>query len=88
MDDLLEELARARLWVPLPAGGPVTDGSAVALPTGHLPRRRVRAGLHLGAAPQPLAGPVGPDVTFPGESEPDLVDDWVARNTRPFYTRE
>ena len=33
VDDLLEELARARLWVPLPAGGPVTDGSAVALPT-------------------------------------------------------
>jgi hypothetical protein len=34
MDDLLDELSRARLWVPLPAGqGPVTDGSAVALPT-------------------------------------------------------
>src|SRR5215472_14881099 len=34
MDDLLDELARARLWVPLPAGRkPVTDGSAVALPT-------------------------------------------------------
>jgi len=27
------------------------------------------------------------DVTFPGESEPDLVDDWVAENTVPFYTR-
>jgi SseB protein N-terminal domain/SseB protein C-terminal domain len=34
MDDLLDELSRARLWVPLPAGRrPVTDGSAVALPT-------------------------------------------------------
>ncbi len=34
MEDLLDELSRARLWVPLPAGGrPVTDGSAVALPT-------------------------------------------------------
>ena len=33
LDDLLDELARARLWVPLPAGGPITDGSAVALPT-------------------------------------------------------
>lgn len=31
--DLLDELARARVWVPLPAGpGPVTDGSAVTLP--------------------------------------------------------
>jgi hypothetical protein len=34
MDDLLDELSRARVWVPLPAGPrPVTDGSAVALPT-------------------------------------------------------
>jgi len=31
LNDFLDELARARLWVPLPAGGPVTDGSA-ALP--------------------------------------------------------
>jgi len=33
LNDLLDEFAKARLWVPLPAGGPVTDGSAVALPT-------------------------------------------------------
>jgi SseB protein N-terminal domain/SseB protein C-terminal domain len=33
LNDLLDELARARLWVPLPAGGPITDGSAVVLPT-------------------------------------------------------
>jgi len=33
VDDLLDELSRARVWVPLPAGRPVTDGSAVALPT-------------------------------------------------------
>jgi hypothetical protein len=32
--DLLDELRRARLWLPLPDGdGPVTDGSAVHLPT-------------------------------------------------------
>lgn len=32
-DDLLDELARARVWIPLPGGPhPVTDGSAVALP--------------------------------------------------------
>jgi hypothetical protein len=28
------------------------------------------------------------DVTFPGESAPDLVDDWVASNAQPFYTRD
>jgi hypothetical protein len=33
LNDLLDELARARLWVPLPTRGPITDGSAVALPT-------------------------------------------------------
>jgi hypothetical protein len=33
IEDLLDELARARLWVPLPDGPkPVTDGSAVCLP--------------------------------------------------------
>jgi hypothetical protein len=32
--ELLDELRRGRLWVPLPGGdGPVTDGSAVRLPT-------------------------------------------------------
>lgn len=34
IDGLLDEISRARLWLPLPAGeGPVTDGSAVMLPT-------------------------------------------------------
>ena len=27
------------------------------------------------------------DVTFPGEAEPDLLDNWVAGNTDPFYRR-
>src|ERR1700724_300555 len=31
--DLLDELNRGRLWVPLPDARPVTDGSAVMLPT-------------------------------------------------------
>jgi len=34
VNDLLDELRRGRLWLPLPDGdGPVTDGSAVHLPT-------------------------------------------------------
>ncbi|HEX8004921.1 MAG TPA: SseB family protein, partial [Trebonia sp.] len=34
MNDLLDELGRARLWIPLPDGQrPVTDGSDVTLPT-------------------------------------------------------
>ena len=31
--DLLDELSRGRLWLPLPEVRPVTDGSAVVLPT-------------------------------------------------------
>jgi len=31
--ELLDELSRGRLWVPLPEARPVTDGSAVMLPT-------------------------------------------------------
>jgi hypothetical protein len=30
---LLDELSRGRLWLPLPDASPVTDGSAVLLPT-------------------------------------------------------
>jgi hypothetical protein len=224
MEDLLEELSRARLWVPLPAGPrPVTDGSAVALPTvtylgdefvpcftsiqrlvawqragdarvaphivvpaaalarhlpnglgialnpeaeasvpvypegvaelaavhasasgvpvrlGHPPAepadllREVGTGLHslpavrhaarawlsvpgqgegliisvtlddpasepaheavvgtveraVAALPWQAGFPI--DVTFPGESEPDLVDEWIAENTVPFYSRD
>jgi SseB protein C-terminal domain/SseB protein N-terminal domain len=38
------------------------------------------------AVPMQASFPI--DVTFPGESEPDVVDDWVAHHTRPFYTRD
>ena len=31
--DLLDELSRGKLWLPLPDDRPVTDGSAVLLPT-------------------------------------------------------
>src|SRR5260370_39816585 len=44
--DLLDELSRGRLWVPLPDARPVTDGSAGVLP--HRP------------APGPAVGPRGP----------------------------
>jgi SseB protein C-terminal domain/SseB protein N-terminal domain len=33
LTDLLDELSRGRLWLPLPEDRPVTDGSAVLLPT-------------------------------------------------------
>jgi SseB protein N-terminal domain/SseB protein C-terminal domain len=37
-------------------------------------------------APQCEAGwPI--DVTFPGEGEPDVIDDWIASSATPFYRR-
>lgn len=46
----------------------------------------VRAIEHAAAAlPATLPYPV--DVTFPGEAGPDVVDEWVAAHTAPFYTR-
>src|SRR5215472_16902690 len=63
IDDLPGELTRARFWVPLPAGRPVTDGSAAALPTvtylgpgsrgGHR-RHRAGRGLRPAAARVPV----------------------------------
>jgi SseB protein N-terminal domain len=37
------------------------------------------------AAPAESGFPI--DVTFPGEGEPDLVDQWVASTAAPFYSR-
>src|SRR5260370_37623761 len=66
--DLLDELSRGRLWVPLPDARPVTDGSAVMLPTvtylgaefvpaftsaGRLASRLGRAGTSPGPPPAP-----------------------------------
>src|SRR5690242_1695869 len=52
---LLDELSRGRLWLPLPDASPVTDGSAVLLPTV----------TYLGAefvprSPRPSGWPAGP----------------------------
>ncbi len=64
--DLLDELRTGRLWVPLPDdGGPVTDGSAVTLPTvTYLGSEFVPAFTSavrlLQSAPEPADGFAGP----------------------------
>jgi hypothetical protein len=73
--DLLDELSRGRLWLPLPEVRPVTDGSAVLMDA---VQRAV-------AAVPELRFPI--DVTFPGENEPDLVDAWISAYAEPFYIR-
>jgi hypothetical protein len=37
------------------------------------------------AAPQDSGFPI--DVTFPGEGEPDRVDEWISAFATPFYRR-
>jgi SseB protein N-terminal domain len=75
--DLLDELSRGRLWLPLPEDGrPVTDGSAVNLPTltylgtSFVPAFTSAARLR-GAVPRPRA-PV-PGVYVPAPVKPHIV---------------
>src|SRR5437762_5706281 len=73
--DLLDELSRGRLWLPLPEVRPVTDGSAVLMDA---VQRAV-------ATVPELRFPI--DATFPGENEPDQVDAWISAYAEPFYIR-
>jgi hypothetical protein len=75
--DLLDELSRGRLWLPLPEDGqPVTDGSAVNLPTltylgtSFVPAFTSAARLR-GAVPRPRT-PV-PGVYLPAPVKPHIV---------------
>ncbi len=94
--DLLDELSRALPWLPLPDDeGPVTDGSAVVLPTvtylgaefvpAFVSARRLTDwhGAGEDVVPHKQGFPI--DVTFSGEGEPDQVDDWIAAHADPFY---
>jgi hypothetical protein len=58
--DLLDELGRGRIWLPLPADRPVTDGSAVLLPTVTYLGAEFVPGVH-------LRGPAGRLARAPAE---------------------
>jgi hypothetical protein len=75
--DLLDELSRGRLWLPLPDDGrPVTDGSAVNLPTltylgtSFVPAFTSAARLR-GTVPRPRTP--GPGVYTPAPVKPHIV---------------
>jgi hypothetical protein len=83
--DAVRHASRAWLIVPGQGEGLVISvtlddpGSAVA-------HDAVVTVVERAAAAVPHAGfPI--DVTFPGESEPDQIDEWVAANATPFYVR-
>ena len=66
--DLLDELSRGRLWVPLPDTRPVTDGSAVMLPTvTYLGAEFVPAFTSAGRLASWLAQPAPPQAGPPGD---------------------
>jgi hypothetical protein len=68
--DLLDELSRGRLWLPLPEVRPVTDGSAVVLPTvTYLGTEFVPAFTSAGR----LAGWLGQDPVPPFAAMPHIV---------------
>jgi SseB protein N-terminal domain len=86
--------SRAWLWVP-GAGEGLIISVALDDPGSEARRGAVIGTLERACAAVPLRVPFPVDVTFPGEifpvntsPSPDMIDDWISRNTRPFYTRD
>jgi hypothetical protein len=79
----------ARAWLSVPGQG---EGLIISVtlddPASEPVHEAVVCTIERAVAALPTSASFPIDVTFPGESEPDLVDEWVAENTVPFYTRE
>jgi hypothetical protein len=79
----------ARAWLSVPGQG---EGLIISVtlddPASEPAHEAVVGTIERAVAAVPLQAQFPIDVTFPGESEPDLVDEWVAENTVPFYTRD
>jgi hypothetical protein len=71
--DLLDELSRGRLWLPLPEARPASQDA----------HQEVLDAVQRAVAAQGF--PI--DVTFPGENEPDQVDAWISAYAEPFYIK-
>jgi hypothetical protein len=83
----------SRAWLSVPGQG---EGLVISValddPASQADRGVVVDVLQSSCASVPLRAPFPVDVTFPGEDLPgepaqDQIDHWIARNTRPFYTR-
>jgi SseB protein N-terminal domain len=85
----------SRAWLSVPGEG---EGLIISValddPASEAHRSAAIDALERACAAVPLRVPFPVDVTFPGEpvsaetSPTDLIDEWIARNTRPFYTRD
>ncbi|MBO0821763.1 MAG: SseB family protein, partial [Nocardiopsaceae bacterium] len=82
-------VSASRAWLSVPGAG---EGLVLSVtledPTAPAAHAAVIEAVEraVGSGPYPPGYPI--DVTFPGESGPDLIDVWVADNTRPFYVRD
>ena len=90
--------AASRGWLSVPGRG---EGLVIAValddPASDGQRRAAIDALLTAVAAVPLRVPFPVDATFPGEPsddavggarDSDLIADWIARNTHPFYTRD
>jgi hypothetical protein len=86
----------SRAWLSVPGTG---EGLVISValddPASEARRMAAVHALEQACAAVPLRVPFPVDVTFPGEvlagktsPSPDLIDEWISRNTRPFYTRD
>ena len=86
----------SRAWLTVPGAG---EGLVISItlddPGSEARRDAVISTLESALAAVPLRAPFPVDATFPGEilagmtaPSPDLIDQWISRNTRPFYTRD
>lgn len=84
----------SRAWLSVPGQG---EGLIISVtiedPAREADRSAVVDALRSACASSPLHVPFPVDVTFPGEDLPgepaeDLIGDWIARNTQPFFTRD
>ncbi|MGD0704990.1 MAG: SseB family protein [Trebonia sp.] len=86
----------SRAWLSIPGAG---EGLVISValddPASEASRVAVVHALERACAAVPLRVPFPVDVTFPGEilpgktsPSPDIIDEWISRNTRPFYTRD
>jgi type III secretion system (T3SS) SseB-like protein len=78
----------SRAWLSVPGRG---EGLIISVtlddPASEPAHEAVVETIERAVAAIPRQAPFPIDVTFPGEAEPDLLDDWVASNAPPFYTR-
>jgi hypothetical protein len=76
----------SRAWLSVPGRG---EGLVISValrdPASEVAHHEVISAIERAAATVPHQFPI--DVTFPGEGEPDQVDEWIASSAEPFYIR-